>query len=49
VKFDLDRDTLSVWNPETGEWENYGGKYTIEVGSSSRDIRAKASFVLAGR
>lgn len=48
VKFTLDRGALSAWNPATGEWQTYRGNYTVEVGSSSRDIRAKASFTLAG-
>jgi beta-glucosidase len=48
VKFVLDRNTLSAWNTEMGRWQTYGGKYMVEIGSSSRDIRAKASFTLAG-
>ena len=48
VTFTLDRQALSAWSADAGEWQAYGGKYIVEVGSSSRDIRAKASFTLAG-
>lgn len=46
VKFQLDRDVLSAWNAVTGQWQTYGGKYTVGIGGSSRDLRAKASFTL---
>jgi len=40
-----DRD-LSIWNVTTHEWEVQHGTFTILIGSSSQDIRSKASFVI---
>jgi beta-glucosidase len=48
VTFTLDRGALSAWNAVTGYWQTYDGEYTVGVGSSSRDIRAKASFIRTG-
>jgi beta-glucosidase len=40
----LDRRDLSVWSEPRDGWVSPSGQYRLMVGSSSRDIRASASF-----
>ncbi|MGA9883292.1 MAG: glycoside hydrolase family 3 C-terminal domain-containing protein [Candidatus Acidiferrales bacterium] len=47
VTFDLDQSSFSAWDQAMNQWRTYGGAYTVEIGSSSRDIRAKGSFVVS--
>ena len=46
VTFTLDRESLAFWDAVHHAWFAEAGKFEILVGSSSRDIRAKASFCL---
>ena len=46
VKFSLDRDAFSYWNPATKGWQADAGTFEVQVGSSSRDIRLKAPIDL---
>lgn len=47
VTFRLDRAALSFWSPKQQSWVAEPGQFEVLVGSSSRDIRLKASFQLA--
>jgi beta-glucosidase len=47
VSMVLDKDAMSAWETATHQWRMYPGTYAVNVGSSSRDIRLKGSFVLA--
>lgn len=49
VSLTLDKDAFSVWDEETRAWKIVPGSYTIAVGSSSRDIRAKANLTIPSR
>jgi beta-glucosidase len=42
----LNRDSLSVWDEATHGWKLVPGAYTVNVGSSSRDIHLKGSFTI---
>jgi beta-glucosidase len=42
----LNRDSLSVWDETTHGWKLVPGAYTVNVGSSSRDIHLKGSFTI---
>jgi beta-glucosidase len=44
VTLALDRHDLSVWSKRRNRWVVATGRYTLMVGSSSRDIRSTASF-----
>ncbi len=44
VSLTLDRNSLAAWDAKKHEWKTYSGTYSIMVGSSSRDIRLKASL-----
>jgi beta-glucosidase len=46
VQFDLNRNALSYWSPEKKDWVADPGKFEVQVGSSSRDIRLKALLEL---
>ena len=46
VQFTLDRAALSYWNPATKAWQADPGTFEVQVGTSSRDVRLKASLVL---
>jgi beta-glucosidase len=45
VGFDLDRRALSVWDEAHQAWTVRPGRYWIGIGSSSRDIERRLSFV----
>ena len=47
VSLPLDKDAFSIWDEETHAWEVVPGNYEIGVGSSSRDIRAKAGIAIS--
>ncbi|HOU13798.1 MAG TPA: glycoside hydrolase family 3 C-terminal domain-containing protein [Anaerolineae bacterium] len=47
VEFTLDERALSFYDPYRGQWVAEPGAFTVAFGSSSRDIRAQASFTLA--
>jgi beta-glucosidase len=44
VNLALDQSSFAAWNVKGNEWKIYPGAYFIMVGSSSRDIRLKASL-----
>ena len=46
VKFEFTKTELSIWDTKTQAWVIPSGKFTLQVGASSRDIRQTASFVL---
>lgn len=46
LEFSLTKEELMIWSEKTGDWEFVPGKYTINVGSSSKDIRLKRTIVL---
>jgi beta-glucosidase len=46
VQFTLDRAALSYWSPESKDWIAEPGKFEIQVGESSRDIRLRAPLQL---
>jgi beta-glucosidase len=48
VTFSLDPSAYSFFSAGRGGWVAYPGRYLVHVGSSSRDIRLDASFVVQG-
>jgi beta-glucosidase len=46
VAFTLDRSSLAFWDVVSHAWVAEAGKFEVLVGSSSRDIRARAGFTL---
>ncbi len=46
VKFTLDKEALSFYNPAKKKWVAEPGDFEIQVGSSSRDIRARGKLTL---
>ena len=46
VQFTLGKDALSFYDPAKTQWVAEPGEFEALIGSSSRDIRAKATFVL---
>src|SRR5450755_690088 len=47
VTFTLDKAAMSYYDPAVHDWVAQPGRFTVLVGSSSRDIRAKGDFELA--
>jgi beta-glucosidase len=47
LSFKLDQRALSFFDPKKKKWIAEPGKFKVEIGSSSRDIRLKGSFLLA--
>ena len=47
VRFTLDRAALSYWSPGKKAWVAEPGRFDIQVGASSRDIRLRAPLELA--
>ncbi|MFT4051890.1 MAG: glycoside hydrolase family 3 C-terminal domain-containing protein [Microbacterium sp.] len=48
AEVELRRSELAYWDVRVDGWVVEGGAYTIEVGASSRDIRAVTSVAIAG-
>lgn len=48
VTLDITHDDLAYFHPQLGQWTVEGGEYLVEVGASSRDIRASARLALSG-
>lgn len=46
IRFQLSQRALSYYDPEQAQWVAEPGEFEIQVGSSSRDIRSRATFVL---
>jgi beta-glucosidase len=46
VRFTLDREALSFYDPRQEQWVAEPGQFEVLVGSSSRDIRARGFFNL---
>jgi len=46
VKFTLDKEALSFYDPEAKRWVAEPGAFEVLIGSSSRDIRARKTFEL---
>lgn len=46
VSIKLSEDDYSYWSVAKQKWQKDGGRYTIEVGASSRDIRLRKEIVL---
>ncbi len=46
VTFILDKEALSFYDPVVRKWISEPGEFEVLLGSSSRDIRARASFTL---
>ena len=46
VTMHLDQQAFSAWDDQAHAWKVYPGKYTIGVGSSSRDLRAAAELTI---
>jgi beta-glucosidase len=47
VSVPLDRRALAAWDPDAQGWVVAAGTHHVEVGASSRDLRASASFDVA--
>ncbi|MQY02558.1 glycoside hydrolase family 3 C-terminal domain-containing protein [Actinomadura macrotermitis] len=48
VRFTLGGRDIARWSPARGEWAIDPGRFTVEVGASSRDIRARAELATPG-
>lgn len=48
VSFTLDKRALSAYDPARREWIAEPGRFTLRIGSSSRDIRAEVPFKAVG-
>lgn len=48
VTFTLDARALAYWHPGLRRWAVEGGEFVVEVGASSRDVRAHASVDVVG-
>ena len=46
VQFELDRAAFSYWSPKTKDWVAEPGRFEIQVGASSRDIRVRGTLEL---
>lgn len=46
VTFTLDESALSYYDPEKRGWTAEPGEFEVQIGSSSRDIRARTVFIL---
>ena len=44
--FPLMQRDFAFWNAKTHHWDTFGGTYTLQFGSSSRDIRAEVTVEL---
>lgn len=48
ISFDLDERAFAYWSEKFNDWHVEAGEYTVEVGTSSRDIAAVAVITLDG-
>ncbi|WP_022889558.1 glycoside hydrolase family 3 C-terminal domain-containing protein [Agromyces italicus] len=48
VEITVRREDLAYWDLRVDRWIVEGGEYTVEVGSSSRDVRLSATAEVAG-
>jgi beta-glucosidase len=48
VRFTLDEDALSYFDPGKDDWVAEAGEFEVQIGASSRDIRLKKGFRLLG-
>ncbi|OZG61025.1 glycosyl hydrolase [Bifidobacterium myosotis] len=48
VTIELDERAFAYWSEKYGDWHVETGEYTVEVGTSSRDIAATATVALEG-
>lgn len=48
ISFDLDERAFAYWSEKFNDWHVEAGEYTVEVGTSSRDIAAVAVVTLDG-
>jgi beta-glucosidase len=48
VVLTVEREDLAYWDTRLGRWIVEGGEYLIEVGASSRDVRASTTVHVAG-
>ena len=46
ARFTLDRRALSFYDPGRADWVAEAGEFELLAGSSSRDLHARAAFVL---
>ncbi len=47
VTMTVNKDSLAAWDESAHDWKVYPGKYAVEVGASSRDIRYRGAFTIA--
>ncbi len=48
VELPVARDDLAYYDTRVGSWVVESGEYVVEVGASSRDLRARATVTIAG-
>ncbi len=48
VSFTIDSRAFALWDTEVHKWVVEDGEYVIEIGESSRDIKASAAVAVAG-
>ena len=46
IEFELNERALSFYDPDRKQWVAEPGEFEVLIGSSSRDIRARAKFEL---
>lgn len=44
--FQIDESAMAYYDTALGHWKTNSGRYAVEIGSSSRDIRTQAEFTL---
>jgi len=49
VEITLPRDALCRFDEKKGDWVTDSGEYTLEVGTSSRDIKARLPYGVSGK
>ena len=49
VTLELPPESMEFWDPGTRSWKSEEGKFTVFIGSSSRDIRLKGEFRLENK
>ncbi len=48
IQLDIRREDLAYWDTRVARWVVESGRYTLDVGASSRDIRLQGSVDIAG-